>query len=114
MRGAEPPSPLSFGGGDQGRGETAPGFGRDSQTSLLHLLGCTLVSQEHHEHSCFFAVKGCMEAEEFHVPAVLLFYFTSVAVTVHVTAFSDVKVSNSVSSKRALYQSAIEAGTAWL
>lgn len=55
-----------------------------------------------------------MEAEEFRSPAVLLFYFTSVAVAVHVTAFSDVKVSNGVSSKRALYQSVIEAGTAWL
>lgn len=56
-----------------------------------------------------------MEAVEFQAPAVLLPYFTAVAVTVHVTEFSDVQISNSVFSKCVLYQLAIEAGaTAWL
>lgn len=40
-----------------------------------------------------------MEAEEFQAPAVLLSCFTPVTVTVHVTEFSDVQVSNRMFSK---------------
>lgn len=69
-----------------------------------------LVFQGHREHRCYIAYPSFMEAEEFQAPAVLLSYFTTVTVTVHVTEFSDVQVSNSVFSELA-----IEAGAAvWL
>lgn len=115
MWGAKAPSLLTLGRGGWGERETAPVFCRDSQTSLLCLLGCALVSQEYHEHPCFIAFRDCLEAEEFQAPTVSLLYFTSVRVTTHITEFSHVKVTNSVFSKRALYQSAVEGGTtAWL
>lgn len=56
----------------------------------------------HHEHPWFSDFKGSSEAEECQAPAVCLLYLTGVAITVHITEFSDVKAYSSLFSQCAL------------